>query len=142
MGELTEEERWMHMRLTDASFDLDGQLDRTEFIDLCSRVLWDLDIDNLEKATDNYIACKLVLKERANKMWKRTAARLDRQAGIVVPTLYAACMVFLFGLDLDDDYRGPMKNGQFQTMEEGLLTMTLRSSSIPGALVFAAVIVI
>jgi len=90
------------MRRFDASGD--GKLNRFEFCKLCVEELWDVSWRSLEIAVQNMTMARSSRKRRNNAYWNRVAERTDASARAIVPSLYILAMIYIFSIDLTDDY--------------------------------------
>ena len=86
------------------SNERDGKLDKSEFVELCVDVLWNVEVEQLESAASNYAANEEALVQRRNTRWRRIANNMDRRARFWVPFLYLLAILWLFSVDLGDDY--------------------------------------
>ena len=86
--------------------DQSGKLNRVEFCQLCTEMLWDVPSNQLDKAMQNAQSCKTGVARRNSRYWKDTADWLDGWSRIVIPGLYFLAMIIVFNLDLGDEYLG------------------------------------
>ena len=86
------------------TIETDGRLDRTEFLDLCIRMLWSHDIEQLKQAASSYAEFRAALKRRNNTYWRSWAHWIDRQCRFSIPVLYMVAMLLFWGLSFEDDY--------------------------------------
>ena len=96
----------MRRRKLFRAYDLgnDKQLNRLEFVALCSEVLWHVPQELIETAVANVIVARASGRTRNRVYWKGKADSCDRWARAVIPTAYVLCLILLFNLDLTDHY--------------------------------------
>ena len=118
------------------SHQRDGKLDRGEFVDLCTDVLWSTAIEQLEGAAANYAANEEALVQRRNTKWRRIANNIDRHARFWLPCFYAAALIVLFGLDMDDKYTSDgIASGPPILMSDAWNTIVVRANNSLGPLI-------
>ena len=108
------------------SFDRndDGKLNRVEFVGLCMEHLWGLPIPTVERAMRNRKSARKARKRHNNAYWRNAADRLDSISSVVVPCTYVLCLLFLFHLDLRDEYATDQTAEMFQGL--GIASLSTR----------------
>ena len=99
-------------------------------------MLWDTAIEQLEGAATNYAANQEALVQRRNTKWRRIANTIDRHARFWMPCFYAAALIVIFGLDMDDKYTSDgMASGPPILMSDAWNTIVVRANSSLGPLI-------
>ena len=88
----------------------DAQLNRLEFMDLCTYELWNVPIPQIELAVENANAVRESHRNMIRAKWRRIAEQVDAWSARTVPFLYGLSQILIFNLDLTDDYDQPGKN--------------------------------
>jgi len=82
----------------------DESITRLEFIMLCREALSHVPPSRLHDAVHNLRAVRNAPRRRVKLHWQSVSRRLDRYGRMVVPYTFLLAMIFIFNLELTDDY--------------------------------------
>ena len=112
--------------LESADLKKDGRLNRLEFCVLCRRALWNVPLQQLQLAVQNFKDIRSYRRRRNNKYWNTVAELVEVQARDLIPGSYTIILMLLFYMDFEDDYG--VDSAHFSPkMKAGLGTLTMRS---------------
>jgi len=93
--------------LNDYDTNSDHRLNRAEFVELCANTFWHIDLPVLEMAVRNMQKARDARVTRNRARWRRFADRNDRYARTLIPLIYIFALIWVFNIDLRDDYTDP-----------------------------------
>ena len=82
----------------------DGKLNRVEFVTMCSEVLSNVNIEQVNVALENMDVARTSGTRRAKAHWTVVAKKVDTYARVTIPVAYAFGLVIVFNVRLSDNY--------------------------------------
>ena len=90
-----------------ANKDYDESIVPSEFMQVCTELLWDVPLDLLETLHET---ATQVVEQRSKRdllYWNRVAKRVDRHSRLWIPAMYYSLLIVLINVDFRDNYLRP-----------------------------------
>ena len=120
--------------LNDYDTNSDHRLNRAEFVELCANTFWHIDLPVLEMAVANMQKARDARVTRNRARWRRFADLNDRYARTLIPLIYIFALIWVFNIDLRDDYTDPKVE-----MFQGLGPWTMPASGVRSFVIFGII---